>query len=520
MPAPDLLALTPSAEQGDSIVADFTALGVQDGDVLVWAARSQATVADIVPPSGWARAGVAGTVPTDRFLGIFYKAVPVAATDPLLYTFSGIAGGGNSRIIASHGVLRGADLAHLNDGGAKYEATATLPATTAAAVPYAVFALWGAEYTSGIAATPATIPADFTTEIVAQTAGGSPASVVDNADTTGSRTGMTLLSKSVDSGSLDIPALTPTWAGSPVDTKSASWIVRGLAQTPPIGAPVRLGSGAAARLSYLDGAGARKAPKSVSLWLPGFGDLPTLLGTAGATFAHRGGSLNWPEMSEVAYDRSVRRGYGALEFSCGWTSDLVPFGLGNQYLDEAAGVTGSVDPTTMTWATLESTYQNVLHPVLPGVTQPFYRLEDFLVKYAGSHICLVDPKFGAGDPVKIAAMLDICDAHGGPSRIVIKFDSPITGTDLVSAAKSRGYTTMNYWGTEIAKLTTEYHTDLWDWIGVRYDADQAMYDAAIAIGKPVWAAVIPDQAGYDLAMTRGAGLAMCSNVAGIAPVRA
>jgi glycerophosphoryl diester phosphodiesterase len=237
--------------------------------------------------------------------------------------------------------------------------------------------------------------------------------------------------------------------------------------------------------------------------------------------AHRGGSLNWPEFSQIAYDRSVRRGYGALEFSCGWTSDLVPFGLGDQYLDTAAGVTGNVDPTTMTWATLSSTYQNKLRPVASGVFQPFYRLTDFLAKYLPHHVCLVDPKFGAGDPVKIGAMLDICDQYD-PTRtkIVIKFDSPITDSQLVVAAKARGYKTMNYWGTEIEKLTPAYHTDKWDWIGVRYDANQAMYDAAIAIGKPVWAAVIPDQAGYDLSATRGADLMMCSNVAGITPVGA
>jgi glycerophosphoryl diester phosphodiesterase len=290
----------------------------------------------------------------------------------------------------------------------------------------------------------------------------------------------------------------------------------------PIGTPVKLANGTTAYESYIDGAGARKTFSRVSLWLPGFSSVSALRAKAGATMAHRGGSLQWPEYSEVAYDRSVQRGAGALEISCGFTSDNIPFGLGDQYLDRTAGVTGNVDPTTMTWATLSSTYRNVLRPLASGVTQPFYRLDQMLAKYTPHHVCLVDPKFGWSTPARLNALLDICDANGGPDRIVIKFDFPLTDPAIVNAAKARPrpYTTMNYWGTDQAALTPSYHTDKWDWIGVRYDADQAMYDAAKAIGKPVWAAVIPDQAGYATAAARGADLMMCSNVAGITQVGA
>lgn len=518
MPAPVLTALTPIAGQGDSIVADWSSLGVQNGDVLYFSARSQASpAADITPPTGFARAGVTGTFASDRFLGQFFKAIPTVSGATLSYTFTGIAGGGNSRIIADIGIVRGADLSFLNDAGSKYQNNATIPATAALAVPYIVIALWGAEFTAGNAVTPSSLPTDFSAASIAQTAGGATPAVLPNTDTSVSRTGLVIATKRVDSGSLTVPALTAAWTGTATDPKSASWVVRGLATAPPIGVPVKLGTGAPARLSYLDAAGVRKAPKSVSIWLPGFNNTTALLAKNGATMAHRGGSLNWPEFSQVAYDRSVRRGYGLLEFSCGWTNDLVPFGLGDQYLDTAAGTTGNVDPTTMSWATLSGTYQNRLRPVLPGVYQPFYRLADFLAKYTPTHTVAVDPKFGAGDIAKINAMLAICNQFD-KSRIIIKFDSPITGTDLVVAAKSAGYLTMNYWGTEVDKLTLAYNIDKWDLIGVRYDANQTMYDTANAIGKPVWAAVIPDQTGYNLAATRGADLMMCSNVAGITPV--
>jgi len=527
MAAPTLVTLANVPGQGDSFIIDPVALGLglQNGDVLFFAARSQGTAAaDITPPTGFQRAGTTGAFSLgDRMLGIWYKPIPTASSEPATYTVTGISGGGNSRIMVEVGVLRGADLAHLNDAGVKYIGVTTepIPGVTATDVPYTVLAFWGAEFTAGVSVVPSATPSGYTVERIAQTAGGTTPAVVDNSVTTGSRTGVVLVSKKVESGSTTVPDLLTTWAGTPTAIRGASWVVRGLTAAPPIGVPVKLGDGTAARLSYLDGAGVRQAPLRASIWLPGFADVAALLAKPGATMAHRGGSLNWPEMSQAAYDRSVFRGYGMLEFSCGWTSDLVPFGMGDQYLDRYAGVTGSVDSTTMTWATLASTYQNVLRPLAPGVYQPFYRLDDFLDKYTPHHVVSVDPKYGWANIPKITAMLDICDAHGGPDKIVIKFDSPVTGFDLVNAAKARGYTTMNYWGTEGDKLTTAYGTDKWDLIGVRYDADQTtVYDVATAIGKPVWAAVIPDQAGYATAAARGADLMMCSNVAGISPVGA
>lgn len=510
------------AQQGNNFVADFTGMDSITGTTRVIEFRSQATITTWpTPPAGFAPMGLGSFPASDRSLARFAKYITNAATEPISYTVAGVAGGGNSRIEAHIYVLDNVDPAHLNDGGTRYQANATLPAGAALGVPYTVFTMVGAEYTAGNSCVPTT-PAGYTPLIVSQTAGGATPVVVPNSDTSGSRTGLATYYKRIESGSLTVDAVPFTWtspASTPTDPKSASWIVRGVTVLPPIGVPVKRGNGAAARLSFINAAGVRKAPKNVSLWLPGFSSVANLLGTPGGTMSHRGGSLNWPEFSQVAFDRSVRRGYGLLEFSCGWTSDLVPFGLGDQYLDTAAGVTGNVDPTTIPWATLAATYQNKLRPVLPGVFQPFYRLVDFLDKYTPTHMVAVDPKFGAGDLTKINAMLNICDAHGGPSKIIIKFDSPITGSDLVVAAKARGYTTMNYWGTEIEKLTPTYHTDKWDLIGVRYDANQAMYDAASGIGKPVWAGVIPDQAGYNLAATRGADLMMCSNVAGISPVR-
>lgn len=518
MPAPDPIQWSAVPAQGNSVTVNFAGKGAQTGDVLVFETRSQASPAsDITPPAGWTRAGTTGSFASDRFLGRFYKYVSNIATEVLSVTFTGIAGGGNSRIESHIGIVRGADPAFLNDGGARYQNNATVPAGTALGVPYLVMAIAGAEFTAGNTAVPNAI-SGYTALLTSQTEGGGTPAVIPNGNTTNSRTGLTTVYRKVETGSLSVDPIPFTWPSTATDPKSASWIVRGMAASTPVGLPVKLGTGATAYLSYLDGAGVRKAPASVNIWIPGFSNVAALLAKPGATASHRGGSLNWPEYSEYAYDHAVFQGFGALEFSCDFTSDLVPFGNGYQFLDTAAGTTGSVSASSMTWATLSSTYQNRLRPVTPGVYQPFYRLDQFLAKYTKNHVVMVDPKFGAGTPAKINAMLDICDANGGPEKIIIKFDSPITGSDLVVAAKARGYLTMNYWGTEIEKLTPEYHTDKWDLIGVRYDADTAMYAAAEALGKFIWAAVIPDQAGYNLAQSRGADIMMISNNLTVAPV--
>ena len=521
MAAPGAGPITPVPGQGNTITVNFAPLNPKDGDTLAVYLRCQTSAPnDVTFANGFTRKGTTGALITDRFQGIFTKRIDsVAAEGSLAYSFPGVAGGGNGRVMAGIEVIPGVDPANQNDGGARYNTTATLPATSASQSPFTIYAMWAAEFTAGNSVIPATIPEGFTVGLVAQTAGGATPEVVDNSNAVGSRTGILVIYKQVPvGGSTAIPALTPTWTGSPTDLKSASWIARGLAVEPPIGLPVKLGDSSDAFLSIIDTDGVQKAPAAVDLWLPGSENIAQLRSIVRPTMSHRGGSLNWPEYSEIAYDRSTFRGYPALEFSCNFTSDLVPFGNGDRYLDRAAGVTGNVDPRTMTWATLSSTYQNRLRPIRPGVFQPFYRLVDFIRKFGKNHTLLIDPKFGGGEPPLIRAMLDVCNASEHRDNIVIKFDSPITDRRLVDAAKADGYVTMNYWGTEIEKLTTEYHTDLWDWIGVRYDANQAMYDAAKAIGKPVWAGVIPDQAGYDLAATRSADMMMCSNVAGIRPV--
>jgi len=198
----------------------------------------------------------------------------------------------------------------------------------------------------------------------------------------------------------------------------------------------------------------------------------------------------------------VDLGHGILEFSCGFTSDNVPFALGQQYLDTQSQITGNVDPKTMTWAYLSSHYQITLNA--GGNPQPYYKLEDAVQDFP-NHVFAVDFKYGILDISRYAnAMMDILDDYGGPNRFIIKFDSP-GATAYADLARSRGYKTMNYWGTDTSAMASEQSH--WDIIGARFDNSTAMAQAN-TYGKPVWAFPIDSQANYTTAISNGADLVM------------
>lgn len=477
-------------------------------DVIIFDLSEQGTVSGTVPistPAGVVRIGSVNGA-ADRAFGWFAYVVTDPANVPATFTFGGFTAG---RGVGFAYVRRGVDVTSLQHTSPPYSST-DLAAFTLDGLPALYLLSWTDQRTSPRSHVPTSTPAGATTIANLQ----SP-----DAGTTGSRTAIWAGYIEIPAGgSTAMPAKTLVWPDGTSANKSIGAVLRELSAGPPTppGAPVGIGAGAG-HLTMMEG-GIEK-PVTVAIWLPGHNDVEAFIATPGGTAWHRGASLDNPEYAEISYDRCVVGDADPLEFSCGFTLDGVPFGLGDQYLDRAAGVSGNVDPRTMSWATLSSTYRNVLRPVAAGVTQPFYRLEEFLQKYTRSHVVMVDPKFGWSTPALVSTMLDLCGQYGGPDKIIIKYDFPVTDPQLVNAAHAREYLTMNYWGTNQAALTPAYHTDKWDLIGVAYNADQAMYDAAIGIGKPVWAAVIPDQAGYDLAASRGADLMMCASLKNIVPVR-
>lgn len=292
-------------------------------------------------------------------------------------------------------------------------------------------------------------------------------------------------------------------------------VIPGIVTTPtPVGKLIKVGTGANAYLSYLDGAGVRKTPTRVALWLPGFDLVSELLAKPGATWAHRGGSTTWPEMSEYAYDQSVMRGYGALEFSAHRTSDGVWVGSHDPSLNRTSQTTGLPAISTQTWAQVQ-TYMNTLNS--NGTARPYYRLDDMLDKYTKTHVVIADPK---SDFEQHTEFFGLLDTHGGPTKIIAKFFGAGGGsTAFGDAAAARGYQSWGYF-YEADYLDGDMARDQshWSILGMNYDASQAAWDAVKSYGKPVVGHIAPSQAAYNMAISKGATMVQCANVAAITPV--
>lgn len=237
---------------------------------------------------------------------------------------------------------------------------------------------------------------------------------------------------------------------------------------------------------------------SAPVTTPKFTSVSQFLNTKGATAIHRA-PAGYTQSCLDTLAKAAAAGFSAFEMSVGFSQDLKPFLSGYRYLDplalnNPAGTT--LDPWTMTWATISSTYQNTSGPT----TQPLALLADALAATvdAGLGIAIVDPKYGFATPAQVSAMLDVCDAHGGPSKILIKFDNETTNTVLVNAAHARGYLAINYWGSDTSNLALQQGP--WDVLGGLYSAGSTMWNALKSYGKKTWAAIVPDQAALNQAV--------------------
>lgn len=250
---------------------------------------------------------------------------------------------------------------------------------------------------------------------------------------------------------------------------------------------------------------------------PGFSSVSQMLATPGATWAHRGGSTNWPEMSKYAYEQAALAGYGALEFSANRTSDGVWVGVHDASLNRTSQTTGLPDISTMTWAQVQ-TYQNSLNAA--GTPRPYYRLDQFLDDFTSTHVVIVDPKHAIG--AYNTEFLNLLDAHGGNTKIVVKFYGVGAGaTGLADAATARGYRTWGYfYDTDVTSGGLAADQSHWSILGMNYDAAQSAWDAVLSYGKPVVGHIAASQANYNTAISRGARMVQCANVAGIAAVGA
>lgn len=240
-----------------------------------------------------------------------------------------------------------------------------------------------------------------------------------------------------------------------------------------------------------------------------------MMATHGVTWAHRGGSQNWAECSEYAYDQSVLAGYQVLEFSAHRTSDGWWVGTHDPMLDRTSGVTGVGPIRNMTRAQVES-YQ--ITNGASGGPQPYYGMEDFILKYGRDNVLVIDPKAVVVDQWNLMpSFFDILDNLAGPHNTVIKFHG--SHTAFAGLIRDRGYVSWGYFFPEDwddGFIQNRWQN--WDMLGMSYGASTTIWDFMVGTGLPVVAHILPSQAAYDIGLAKGAVMGQCANVAGITPV--
>jgi len=281
----------------------------------------------------------------------------------------------------------------------------------------------------------------------------------------------------------------------------------------PSGLPVKMGDGAPAHATFMDGTSLRSSPGSLRVFYPGFPTVADMEAVPGATWAHRGGSLSFSEMSEYAYDRSCMLNYGALEFSARRSVDGQWFGIHDDTLartSQDSGLTASVQ--TMTWTDIQAEL-NTLNSA--GHARPYYTLDEFLAKYV-DHILIIDNKTGAYNVSEFIPKL--LAAPNGSERIVLKIDGSLI-VNRFQEGMAAGLKVAGYWFGATYTSLLPARAPYTDYIGMEYSASQTIWDDILTYNKMTWGHVCPDQAAYDTAITKGADFVQCSGIESIVPVR-
>lgn len=245
---------------------------------------------------------------------------------------------------------------------------------------------------------------------------------------------------------------------------------------------------------------------------PGSTSVAGLLAKPGFKVAHRMGSLNWPEHSMKGATQSLLRGVDALEFSVARTLDGQWFGLHDATLDRTSGVTGNINPATLTWAQILSTYQTISaitdDPSQPN--EPYVLLKDVIARYPGV-VFFIDPKNLPFDQMVALFQWLKDNVPGATDLFVLKYYFDYTA--LKNAVMDLGFKSWGYLYTaDIANANFAALTQRWTWLGLEASATQANWDIVKAQNPLVLVHICQTLAAYQSGISKGAVGAMVSGV--------
>lgn len=490
--------------------------GATTGDYVLVVLRAQSSTTTSDPSSpGFTRLGPAfsaSDVPA-RVNGFYGRPITNIDTEPLTYTFT-VNTGASTRLIATAILVRGVDVTNpLTGFSNSYSGVAITGGRSVASYPVdstptlAIF-MGASEFTATNDHIPLTTPSGYT----------SVAALTTSTDLGISRTYLWVGTRKITAS--PTPSADITWTngtGQAVESISLRGIVATQTPVEGNGAVAYNGNGQAVKMYYTTAAGPR-TPSRVLPMRRGFDTVAQMLAKPGFTWAHRGGSVSYPEHSLFAYTQSVARGYGVLEVSLGRTSDGVWFGLHDQTTDRTSGGTFG-NASSQTWAQIQA--QQIV--IGPGAAQPYMRWSELVATYGSTHILVVDPKYALGSYKNEFLNMVLNDV--GTQRAIIKYSGGGSGAvDLCNSAKALGFQTWGFFYATDASAALGGNGNLQTWgpnwtlIGMDYTAPQAVWDEAIALGKPVIGHIAPNQTAYNTAMAKGAVGVQVSGVGVVAPV--
>lgn len=500
---------------GTSSISVPRPLGIQNGDYIVVFLRNQnATVPTEPTSSGFTHLGPA-FVPNSssyRVNGYYGHIVTDALSEPANYSFSFTLTTGSGRCVATAFIVRGVDLANPvvgffdSYGGNTVTGGREVGSYPVTHIPVLNLFAGGAEFSANNDHIPLTLPSGY----------AEVSQVTTSANLTISRTYIWVGAQ--ESATSPVNSASMTW------TTASSSAAQGIAlrgttaeSSSGDGYVAADGTGAETRLYYTSVGGPR-TPSQVIPVRRGFDTVADMLATPGFTWAHRGGSASYPEMSLYAYTQAVVRGYGVLEVSLGRTSDGVWFGLHDSTTDRTSGGTyGSA--SSQTWAQIQG--QQIV--IGPGAAQPYMRWEEIVAAYGNTHILVIDPKYALGS--HRTEFLNMVSSDLNPERVIIKYSGGgSSATALSTAAQALGFETWGFFYAEDASAGQGGNGNLQTWgpywtlIGMAHGASQAIWNEALALGKPVIGHIAADQTAYNTAMTKGAVGVQVSGVAVVDPV--
>ena len=490
---------------------------MQDGDLLVAVLRAQNTSATGdwgASSAGWMRVGPAwpGADPT-RLNAQFIKYIANESSQPEAYTFLLPENGGRvAGVIMLVRSETGSPV--LQNWSPSYSGVDPAGSVNRAAVTYAIEApvlelLWVAsEFGSPNSHAIANYPSGFNTVRYVSTSANE--SISRTVLYTGSR--QYAVGTETIQGGIE-------WVGVPVGSAAGSlaFAVGEMPNQDGSGYVLYDGLGQEVKV-YSTVASGVSSPIDITPVRRGFNSVAEMLATPGFTWAHRGGSISWREMSLHAFTQSVVRGYGVLEVSLGRTSDGVWFGLHDQTTDRTSGGTYG-NASAQTWAEVQE--QSIVVGG-SGIPQPYMRWEEVVAAYGSTHVLVVDPKYTWSHQ---AEFLNMVHTDIGPERAIIKYSGGGSGAAALStSAQALGFETWGFFYAGDASATLGGNGALQSWgpswtlIGMEYGASQAIWDEALALGKPVIGHIAPSQAAYDTAIAKGAHGVQVSGVSVVRPV--